>query len=418
MSLIKAILKFFSHVIQALGNAEGLRHLIDTSLPSSVGSIFDRQMLFSHSVVGAALLLFSSLIHQEPTSLSIFQEIGLVDKYFNLACGPLPVSFEVIYGVANAYSAVCLNENGLQSFKDRKALSSLFKIFIDPDFTRTLIDGDLSGTLGHLLDEFSRHQPSIQDELVDQLIQFVEHISDIPNIDSPITQIEILGPFLEGLFQNASVVRLFTEKGGIERLLTLLKNPLNESLISNSSLNSITRASRMICEVDPAKMLDTCLKATQKSITASQSVAIVAEFLQFQSLQGNRKIQLVNLIDTTKKVDIQPFRELSRYLGMLSDVVRTPIFGQGQSVRFFLKSMLDFPNFLKDLELVYTYFIFHIFKMSLDHPIPFIINLNLNTHATRLKPYLPYDEMIFLLLYWHSPTWEIFKLAYQTSFIA
>jgi E3 ubiquitin-protein ligase HUWE1 len=49
-SLLKSMFKFVLHMMQSAGTADGLRNLIDTSLPESIKKVFEQPKVFGSSI--------------------------------------------------------------------------------------------------------------------------------------------------------------------------------------------------------------------------------------------------------------------------------------------------------------------------------------------------------------------------------
>lgn len=90
------MLKFILHQIQQFGSIDGLRNLIDTNLPRTLGDVFDNSHIFGPNITACCINILAAMVHQEPTSLAILQELDLVKKFLKLASSPLPASPEVM----------------------------------------------------------------------------------------------------------------------------------------------------------------------------------------------------------------------------------------------------------------------------------------------------------------------------------
>lgn len=86
--------------------AEGSRNLVDTDLPKSLKRIFEYNAKFgprvftqgeisSEVALTPAINIMSSFVHNEPTSLSILQELRLPQTLFEVLESGMPASFEV-----------------------------------------------------------------------------------------------------------------------------------------------------------------------------------------------------------------------------------------------------------------------------------------------------------------------------------
>ena len=117
-----------------------MRHLIDTSLPSSIAICFQHPTLFGSNVYGLAVNIMSTFIHNEPTSLSILQESGLHLLFLSSLTPSLPVSAEVISALPNgkfqvnrlAFGAICLNQVGMDAFIAANPIPLFLSLLISP----------------------------------------------------------------------------------------------------------------------------------------------------------------------------------------------------------------------------------------------------------------------------------------------
>ena len=94
-SLLRSMLKFVLHMMQTSGGADGLRNLIDSSLPNSLTIIFDHSGVFGANVFGLAANIMATFIHNEATVLSILQEARLPQSFLKAIKSSFPVSAEV-----------------------------------------------------------------------------------------------------------------------------------------------------------------------------------------------------------------------------------------------------------------------------------------------------------------------------------
>lgn len=122
LSLLKAMLKFVLHMMQTSGTADGLRNLIDSSLPLSLKIIMEQPKAFGSSVFALGMLnrffnlsvtllksfwhigvwfsdtavnVMATFIHNEATSLPILQEIKLPQAFLETINTDIPASMDV-----------------------------------------------------------------------------------------------------------------------------------------------------------------------------------------------------------------------------------------------------------------------------------------------------------------------------------
>lgn len=80
------------------------------------------------------------------------------------------------------FSALCLNQRGLESFVKRRPFERLFKVLLSPAYLlamrrRRSTDalGDTASNLGNAMDELMRHQPSLKSSAIKAIIKVFIH---------------------------------------------------------------------------------------------------------------------------------------------------------------------------------------------------------------------------------------------------
>ncbi|KCV69621.1 hypothetical protein H696_04040 [Fonticula alba] len=219
MRLIRVLFRFFIHAFRSNRAAETLRSLTDSPLMDAFRLVFANSHLFP-SIYSTALSLLGLMIHTEPTSLVVFQELGITDLVLEtLAPAGLepgsvrwsPFSFPAGYapldrlcGVAAGtdaglpaaggffarpirpypdeeallslpllLSALCLNDAGVQAVRESRALEHLACVLTSPNFVNILSLSPmiyiperascyLPTDFGATFNELARHHPSLK----------------------------------------------------------------------------------------------------------------------------------------------------------------------------------------------------------------------------------------------------------------
>lgn len=300
--LLRSLLKLILHLMQSSGSADGMRNLIDGSLPVSIRTMFHNSHLFSHAgVFGLAVNIMSTFIHNEPTCLSILQEMKLPQAFLSAAQKQLPVSAEVISAFPNAFGAISLNTVGLDMFVKSNPISNFFGLFSKEEHLSTLLDNDVPSLIGTSIDEFMRHHPSIKENVMQAIVDMVTKVSancllleprDIENArltdpmqtvdqvaienikpqDSRIgLYIDVTSRFLEGLFQNNLHCKEFIKLNGVVPLLELYKCvALPFDFADSPSAYSLSFLFRVIIELAPtetAKWISDSVEQALNTIT-------------------------------------------------------------------------------------------------------------------------------------------------------
>jgi E3 ubiquitin-protein ligase HUWE1 len=175
-TLIKSMLKFILHLLQAFGSADGLRNLIDTHLPATIAQVFENPSAFGNSITAYCIHILAAFVHQEPTSLATLQEQGLTDKFLAMSLEPIPPSSEYIAALPNGFGACCLNGVGLDKVMTANPFKNLFSVLYSETYRRILYENDTASNIGNAVDELMRHQPKLKDLLIAEILHAVESL--------------------------------------------------------------------------------------------------------------------------------------------------------------------------------------------------------------------------------------------------
>lgn len=280
--LMKALLRAISLGTYAPGNTARV-YGTEESLPYCLCVIFRRAKDFGGGVFSLAATVMSDLIHKDPTCFPVLDAAGLPSAFLDAIMDGVLCSSEAISCIPQCLDALCLNNNGLQSVRDRNALRCFVKIFTSRTYLRALTS-DTPVSLSSGLDELMRHASSLRGPGVDMLIEILNAIlrmgsgidssclstdplcsstpipmetdgeernlvlsddreaskmenseqtsepssdSSTVNIDSFLTDcVSNAARLLETILQNADTCRIFVEKKGIEAVLQLFTLPL------------------------------------------------------------------------------------------------------------------------------------------------------------------------------------------------
>ncbi|KAI9321546.1 hypothetical protein BX666DRAFT_2072991 [Dichotomocladium elegans] len=295
ISAIKAMLKFLLRMMEAVGTADSLRNLIESSVPQSLLHIISHPRIYGASVLTIAINTMTTFIHSEPTSLSILQEAKLPQAFLETINGYDNPNSEVLMACINGFGAICLNAQGIEMFTKNNPLPHFFDLMTDHEFLRNSSEVDSTTGLGSAMDELIRHHPALKPTVFECLTRMIKKVvkfgkddeskptnnthrlklmhkagssgvqdiemetktSDISTHDAGgeefkkedktecllVSFIDMVARFLEGLFQNQSNIREFVKEGCPEVLLdyyTLPHLPADFSVtIASDSLGYI-----------------------------------------------------------------------------------------------------------------------------------------------------------------------------------
>ncbi|PWY99341.1 hypothetical protein BCV70DRAFT_162691 [Testicularia cyperi] len=175
-SLLRAMFKSITQMMSSTGTGEGLRNLINTSLPSSLKKIIEYRTIFGPQILALTINIMATFIHNEPTSLGILQEAKMPEAFFNCIESDVEANFDVILAIPNAVGAICLNQAGLDLFNSRPVILKLFSLFTSERHSKVLQDRDNASMFGAAIDELVRHQPSIKTSVINSVMSCLDDI--------------------------------------------------------------------------------------------------------------------------------------------------------------------------------------------------------------------------------------------------
>lgn len=206
-SALKSLLRSISRMMQSSGTADGLRNLIDSSLPATVKDIILHRRTFGPVLFATgelprysclslspfvltmfytsdsylALSVMATFVHNEPTSLSVLQEKGLPEAFYNAIDEDIESSVEVLYAVPNVIGALCLNQAGLDLLASRQAtvIPKLVDVLLSDRHCKTLEEKEHATQLGAYVEELIRHQPSLKEPLLKAVLDVLTRLKEL-----------------------------------------------------------------------------------------------------------------------------------------------------------------------------------------------------------------------------------------------
>ena len=128
-------------------------------------------------------------VFQEPSLLSNMQEAGLTDVILQaLLVKEPPATKEVLSALPNIFTALCLNEHGLNEFKKYDPFDKMFKVLINQDYLQAMKRrrssesvNDTATVLGSAVDELMRHQNSLRVPAIKAVIKLLTSLVELGN---------------------------------------------------------------------------------------------------------------------------------------------------------------------------------------------------------------------------------------------
>ncbi|KAG0309262.1 hypothetical protein BGZ98_004111 [Dissophora globulifera] len=377
-ALLKAMFKFLLHMMQGPGTQEGLRNLIDTTLPTTLKVIMENSNTLGTAVYAHAINTMASFIHNEPTSLSILQDAKIPQTLLAALSNDIPASTDVVMSIPGAFGAVCLNGPGLEMFNTDFRLSKFFDIFTSPTHVRAFQDSDIASNLGMSVDELLRHQPSLKPAIMKEVTSMLEKVLDMCSAERiseedrtfcslQITRAEDAPPpgqaedsaredkkeslvplliegaarFCESFFQNTSSTKDFMKAGGIDSLMRFYSlETLPYDLASSPAFLTLSYLIKQFSESNPAAVVTAVVKEVNRLLvvikpllesTDSESMLMkyldLSESTQSEIEQGNKTIRsLITLYGLS---------------GLLSDMFCAPTFSHGRNSAAVLSAFIS-----------------------------------------------------------------------------
>ncbi|KAF9998708.1 hypothetical protein BGZ65_005821, partial [Modicella reniformis] len=369
-ALLKAMFKFVLHMMQSPGTQEGLRNLIDTTLPNTLRVIMEHPDIIGTAVYAHAINTMACFIHNEPTSLSILQEAKIPQTLLASLSKDVPASTDVVMSIPGAFGAICLNAPGLEMFNKDFKLKTFFNIFTSEPHIRAFQDSDLASNLGVSVDELVRHQPSLKSTVMNEVnamlegvldICSVQHVSaedmeycmlqktrskdapppgEVANDDSSKEDkkeslvpmlIESAARFCESFFQNTASARDFMKTGGIDILMKFYSlETLPYDLASTPAFLSLSYLIKMLSETNPACAVTAVIKEATRLLAAVQP-------LLESTNAGSDLVKYVSITDSSE-AEVEQGNKTLRSLvslyglsGLISDMFCAPAFSHGRN---------------------------------------------------------------------------------------
>ncbi|NXF28012.1 HUWE1 ligase, partial [Rhodinocichla rosea] len=138
-ALLKSMLNFLKKAIQDPAFSDGIRHVMDGSLPTSLKHIISNAEYY-----GPSLFLLGEPRpgptwaarggHGAGTPPGALPALSVPQPLTCPSPVQVPATREVLGSLPNVFSALCLNARGLQSFVQCQPFERLFKVLLSPDY--------------------------------------------------------------------------------------------------------------------------------------------------------------------------------------------------------------------------------------------------------------------------------------------
>ncbi|CAO3651292.1 unnamed protein product [Mucor fragilis] len=350
LTLTKNALRFLIRMMESSDTADGLRNLIESSIPHTIMKVMEHHRIFGPGVFALVINVATTFIHNEPTSLSVLQELTLPQTFLKTFKTYDQPNFEVLMAAVHSFGAICLNSAGLDMFDQASPLPHFFSLMTAPSFVSNASDVGNATALGTTMDELIRHHPKLKFEVFKCTNQLLQQVNEIGRsekgkpldnchqlvyqrrTDDPPAEraeclllgfVDLVARFLEGFLRNVDNVKEFVKYGGPELLLSYYSLPMlpYDFSVSNA-FDSLGFVFRVIADVSP--------NALAKLIAAKvfeSSRFIFEELLNDRSLVYEY-IEANGKDDASQKAGNDLFKKFSilfGYIGLLSTIFSSAI---------------------------------------------------------------------------------------------
>lgn len=183
LTLVKNALRFLTCMMNSGDTADSLRNLIESSIPHTIMKVMEHHHIFGPRVFSLAINVVTTFIHNEPTSLSVLQEIKLPQTFLKTFESYDQPNSEVLMASVDSFGAICLNDMGLDMFIQSNTLPHFFTLMTTPSFVTNASDVGNATSLGTTIDELIRHQPKLKGEVFKCANQLLQQVIEIGHSD-------------------------------------------------------------------------------------------------------------------------------------------------------------------------------------------------------------------------------------------
>ncbi|XP_037929563.1 E3 ubiquitin-protein ligase HUWE1 [Teleopsis dalmanni] len=183
-ALLKSMLNFLKKSIQDHAHFNGMRNIMESSLPCALRHIISNAEFYGPSLFLLATDVVTVYVFNEPSLLSSLQDLGITNVILrSLLQKDVPATREVLGSLPNVFSALCLNERGLIEFMSYNPFDKLLKVLLSPNYLiamrrRRSSDplGDTATNLGNAMDDLMKHHPYLRSDATEAIVRLLNEL--------------------------------------------------------------------------------------------------------------------------------------------------------------------------------------------------------------------------------------------------
>ncbi len=371
--VLKSILKCIQRMMSTTGTSGGLRNLIESPLLASLKTILMDPDRFGGVIFASAMNIMTTFLHNEPTSFTIIQESDVPRILLLSISQNIRPSPDLLNAIPSAFGAICLNTVGLDMLKQADVIRAYFKIFLERPHVQVLMEKELDFVinLGGTFDELARHQPSLKDQINEQVILTTMKIvmmchqpeyesqAKVTDVDGdPVVSesghkeerqsiedhITVWGKFLEGYLANFSNAKEFIKLEGVQNLVNIYSSPAIGHQFSNTSA---ARALQCVWKTlgengSHTTIIVEALVAKLNSIGEKflPHIALDLDILLASEMSGMNEVDRQYYLSTSNNV-IRQLSWCAANVAVLTEFLETPPFGHGRSHQSLIQSFVS-----------------------------------------------------------------------------
>ncbi|KAJ8903194.1 hypothetical protein NDN08_004304 [Rhodosorus marinus] len=181
-ALLRALLRLLSLAHRNSGGS--IRELTGENFLKALRIILARPFYFGGSLFAASATATADMAHAEPTAASTIAESGLPQAILKSIAKGLPPSGEAIRCIPGVLAAICLSPAALKDVEAAAVIMPYMMRLFTPFYGRAM-HGETPLGIGTALEELKRHVPSLQIEITNAFLMFLQSVAKFIRTEEP-----------------------------------------------------------------------------------------------------------------------------------------------------------------------------------------------------------------------------------------